>query len=1238
MTTLQHNSDGFLTGDIIDPNQDSRLLETISNDIAELKDIAEAISRALVGKNELDNAEAQPPVAMPSLPSSDTVIPSVQVNLETLAQPLLSQNDNSTAVTNQESTLNEIWHGNQASRVSVADFTENNGSQVHRQSTTPLVQSQPLVGTNIGTHARDARGRFTGQGVAEPDLTQSDERRQRDNRGQFTVDNGQTPGERQEGQNAIREIVGALSDNDNLGLEETDPTIKSYQELNNIAAPVLNVASKIGGMAFEGANGLFSNVSGVVQNIASNISDAVDNSIRATNSTSTINGSDEPRLDQSQPLVGTNIGTHARDARGRFAGQGVAEPDFWQDDGQRQHNALPSHEISGNTDISNSQAVANSESTELFNGDNSPTIIPVEIVGTHPNPYANSGLINSQPLAIPNVELSNSETTNNIDSASHKPIRASNDRFSMVEIANTTSINHPGSQNDFNNFGGSNQSMSTPAEPVINNNGFSNDKRGNVIISILRQILTELRLSRENSAFAQASRSATEQGHEVDDKRTNGKTGMFAKLFNIGKQKPENQTVFEKQLATLREIDIDNDKEINHLKAIDVAMNGTLWIQLAGFLFKMALLPITLPFNIAKSIIKSRKDRREENAVNRMRKDIHEIWAHTKQMRLDLIAIRKKLKGDSELADTSDDASGGGILNLLMWLAPVVFAALASVGMAIVSGIVGLITIALPLIGSALAVIGPMLMSGIGAVLAALFSPIGIAIVAATLAWGLFTEEGREFFGRIGEFIISGLNSAIDLFSQTFPETTQAINDAWVAVAKLAQSVWVWLKEGFEPIIKAASGLFGWLKERWDGIIQSIGAVFDGFASFLKDKFGIDIKLIVDKVATSAGKALADTKDAVGQALEKAKIIGGQVFEGGKNAYSKTLDWTSRNIIEPVSGSLSSIIKGGESGKEGYDAYNRGTGLGSTGHRDISKMTIGEIKSYQALPKSDKNRLMAVGKYQMIPATLQEGVTALGIGDNEKFTPELQEKLFSKYLLDKKRPKISAYIKGKSDDAVGAGIAAAAEWRSIADPRTGKTYADKGAVGNKASISSATFKAAMDASREKYKELIVQGMDEDIAYQKAISSSTIMANAAMKSGISKPDSSKSGIGKPATSVTDSAPTKASESAVALVHSKPVTSSLSPTVSNAAKQDGFLKNYGIPTSPSLNFSLPMPKLTMPTMPSMPKLEKAPDINFPIASNVSDRQIKTTNIPIGDVGQDVPDRYIAHIVNGGIGGLL
>ena len=233
-------------------------------------------------------------------------------------------------------------------------------------------------------------------------------------------------------------------------------------------------------------------------------------------------------------------------------------------------------------------------------------------------------------------------------------------------------------------------------------------------------------------------------------------------------------------------------------------------------------------------------------------------------------------------------------------------------------------------------------------------------------------------------------------------------------------------------------------------------------------------------------------RDILNSVGEGAKVTWGQAKElGGKFKAGAIAvgSWVNKNVVTPVKDSLAALIQGAESGKAGYNAYNRGTVgnkiLGPLGPRDLTKMTISEILADMQRPHSDEKRLFAVGKYQCIPSTLQDAVLKLGIPPDTLFDANCQERIFSEYLLDKKHNKISAYIKGTSDDINGAMSSAASEWASIADPSTGNS---KYGHGNMASVTPQAMAGMLTKSRSLYKQYIASGMKPDEAYQKAVSS------------------------------------------------------------------------------------------------------------------------------------------------------
>ena len=111
-----------------------------------------------------------------------------------------------------------------------------------------------------------------------------------------------------------------------------------------------------------------------------------------------------------------------------------------------------------------------------------------------------------------------------------------------------------------------------------------------------------------------------------------------------------------------------------------------------------------------------------------------------------------------------------------------------------------------------------------------------------------------------------------------------------------------------------------------------------------------------------------------------------------------------------------------------------GTGKGddTLQGKKISDLTVAEIQNLQ-----NQGKLYAVGKWQMIPSTIDDMVSKLKIDPTkQKFDDSFQNKLFSDYFATYKRPVIGKYLRGEPgvsrDDAV---LAVAQEWSSVGVPR-----------------------------------------------------------------------------------------------------------------------------------------------------------------------------------------------------------
>ena len=186
-------------------------------------------------------------------------------------------------------------------------------------------------------------------------------------------------------------------------------------------------------------------------------------------------------------------------------------------------------------------------------------------------------------------------------------------------------------------------------------------------------------------------------------------------------------------------------------------------------------------------------------------------------------------------------------------------------------------------------------------------------------------------------------------------------------------------------------------------------------------------------------------------------------------------------------------------GGDEYNAYNKGTVgnkmIGADKPIDFSKMTITEYLRRGSLDVNDPDRLFAVGRYQIIPKTMENLIKNLKIDpDKTTLNRDTQDMLFAKGLTTsiQGRTAVDNYIKGKPgvtrDDAI---MALAKEFASVGVPydteRVTRAYKNKkgemvpeqripikrgqsyytGTGGNKAHNSPDEVGAALDIDRAK---------------------------------------------------------------------------------------------------------------------------------------------------------------------------
>lgn len=183
-------------------------------------------------------------------------------------------------------------------------------------------------------------------------------------------------------------------------------------------------------------------------------------------------------------------------------------------------------------------------------------------------------------------------------------------------------------------------------------------------------------------------------------------------------------------------------------------------------------------------------------------------------------------------------------------------------------------------------------------------------------------------------------------------------------------------------------------------------------------------------------------------------------------------------------------------GGDEYNAYNKGTKgnkiVGATQPIDFSKMTISEYLRRSKLPIDDPDRLFAVGRYQIIPKTMQGLIKQLQIDPETTYlTPTTQDYLFSKGLIDINRKKVSDYIEGRTsgiDARNEAILELAKEFASIGVPfdtyRTEKVRQQDGSIKTvKVELKKGSSYYAGIGGNKAHNppELVAQALEEDRA-------------------------------------------------------------------------------------------------------------------------------------------------------------
>lgn len=142
------------------------------------------------------------------------------------------------------------------------------------------------------------------------------------------------------------------------------------------------------------------------------------------------------------------------------------------------------------------------------------------------------------------------------------------------------------------------------------------------------------------------------------------------------------------------------------------------------------------------------------------------------------------------------------------------------------------------------------------------------------------------------------------------------------------------------------------------------------------------------------------------------------------------------NLINPrstLSGGMEILAQAVTHGEGDYNSVNRGLvngkNLGSY-EEDLSTLTINEILERNKLSIKDPRRINAVGRYQIINSTLRDLKEKMGLSGNERFTPEMQDKLFAQLVPSSAK----GYIDGKHSNKTQAMTDISKVWASVGVP------------------------------------------------------------------------------------------------------------------------------------------------------------------------------------------------------------
>jgi hypothetical protein len=304
----------------------------------------------------------------------------------------------------------------------------------------------------------------------------------------------------------------------------------------------------------------------------------------------------------------------------------------------------------------------------------------------------------------------------------------------------------------------------------------------------------------------------------------------------------------------------------------------------------------------------------------------------------------------------------------------------------------------------------------------------------------ILSQPGR--FGGYGEGLNPPIETTVNSLGTT-PEKSRYLefNDTFISQGKSAYKTYL---NNLNNVIYKNSGSpsseVGFIPLSFELILDGISGIklyqkLNINNKFLPSNYPESLKFVITKVNHNISNNSWDTSLSTISIpkTEPYKYIPLPTPENTENANSTgNASNTITGILTPQPGQsgkfepLKNIVAKYESGGRGYGASNTGTvqGCQFSNLTDVENMEFGELRRRMLLPSNpcDRNRILAAGKYQIVDITMfgkkDKGYTEglwkqLGLTDTDKYTPEIQEKMFTQMLLNK--TSLGNYVTAKNE-------------------------------------------------------------------------------------------------------------------------------------------------------------------------------------------------------------------------------